>query len=178
MPRAKKPVEPPPPRRPCIGPTKSGKPCPAYALPDGMHCSNHDPKQAARRREMGAIRKPQPVDTTAEGVAAAAKAIASRPRTIQGVADTAWDHLTRVRAGEADAIVTAELVFKGLKVALDAHKAVEDGKRQSRRAGASVTPDAPAAGGTPAAPGPTPSDAVSLLGAMIAERQREGGSVQ
>jgi len=163
--------EPPLPRIRCAAIAKSGKPCPAYALPDAAHCSNHDPKQAARRREMGAIRKPKPVDPAA---LSDPDAIAQRPRTLQGVADTAWDHIARVRAGEVRAIGTAELVFKGLKVALDAHKAIEEGKKVRRGAGPVVTPDASASGNSPSASAPAQAvQAVDVLAEMVAARQRE-----
>lgn len=169
MPRPhKKPAA--PPRAKCPAIAKSGKPCPHHAVSaEQPYCNNHDPAQAARRREAGAVRHHQPLDPTGQS---AAPALPTRPRTKQGVIDTALDHLARVRAGEPLAIATAQPTAALLKVALDGFRALEEPK--SRQRGASSQPASP----------PDPSSPVSntggLIGEMVAEhhRSKSGSSVQ
>lgn len=147
---------------PCIAIAKSGKPCVAHALPAGAFCSNHDPKQAERRRAAGALRKPKPIDSA---TVIDPDAIVQRPRTLKGAVDTAWDHLNRVRNGEPKAIAFAPLVFQGCKIVIDGHKALDEMNRP-RRGGVPVP--------IPGQVTPEPQTS-TLIGEMVAARTSEAG---
>jgi hypothetical protein len=157
----------------CLAVSKNGKPCVAYALEGGQHCRNHDPRYQVARRENGAVRKPKPVSNLSESDVLNG---AERPRTLAGIADSAFDLVKRLKANVATPHIEpriAEAAFKGLRVATDALKAIEEGKR-ARRGVVSALPAAGASGNPEgshvSAPSP-PTAPESLLGRMVAARK-------